>query len=86
LIELYRFTGTLVEDPKIKDQKQDFQNNIKCHNFSYILPRILVEKFNLDPASNHKSTPKKSGKKRDQKYNSNKESDKEKQRIKDTHK
>jgi hypothetical protein len=66
-------------------QMQDLQNNIEHHNFSYILPRTLSEKFTSDPLNHLKTPPKKGGKKRDQK-DDDKDSIKKKQRIEDNHK
>ncbi len=66
---------------------QDLPNNIERHNFSYILPRILSEKFLPEPTNGAKTPPKKPGKKRDQKEkDSDKDSIKKKQRIEDNHK
>jgi hypothetical protein len=70
-------------------QMQDLQNNIERHNFSYILPQILSEKFISEPASGAKTPPlNKHGKnKRDQKdKDADKNSNKKKQRIEDNHK
>ncbi len=68
-------------------QMQDLQNNIERHNFSYILPRVLSDKFLPEPTNGAKTPPKKPGKKRDQKdKDSDKDSNKKKQRIEDHHK
>jgi hypothetical protein len=70
-------------------QMQDLQNNIERHNLSYILPRILLDKFNSDSSelTNDKdANGKKLGKKRD-KLDAEKDKDnKKKQRIEDNHK
>ena len=66
---------------------QDLPNNIERHNFSYILPRILSEKFLPEPTNGAKTPPKKPGKKRDQKEkDTDNDSIKKKQRIEDNHK
>jgi len=48
-------------------QMQDLQNNIKHHNFSFILPKILLNKFLTEPSdsSNGNENGRKPGKKRD---------------------
>jgi hypothetical protein len=68
-------------------QMQDLQNNIECHNFSYILPRILLDKFIPEPHEHENGKDqngRKNGKKRDKQDND--KDFKKKQRVEDTHK
>ncbi len=66
-------------------QMQDLQNNIERHNFSYILPRVLLDKFTPDVENTNgkEHNGKKLGKKREKQEQENL---KKKQRIEDNHK
>jgi hypothetical protein len=68
---------------------QDLQNNIERHNFSYILPRMFLDKFNPESSEStggKDANGKKLGKKRD-KQDGDKDKDlKKKQQIEDHHK
>jgi hypothetical protein len=59
-------------------QMQDLHNNIECHNFFYILPRVISDKFLPNPSENQdgQNNGKRPGKKRDKEDN-----DKEKKKT-----
>ena len=67
-------------------QMQDLQNIIEHHNFSYIIPKILLNKFLTDPSdpSNGNRNGRKPGKKRDK--DENKKENKKNPKVKDNHK
>jgi len=68
-------------------QMQDLQNNIERHNFSYVLPQVLLDKLLPDPSdipSGSENNGKKIPKKRDKIEIDN--DNKKKQRIEDNHK
>jgi hypothetical protein len=67
-------------------QMQDLLNNIEHHNFFYILPRVISNKFLPNPSENQdgQDNGRRPGKKRDKEDN-DKENQK-KQRVEDNHK